>query len=78
MIRRGRMRTIVSSKLSPKAFPPEETTSAVPRTSIIRGCHGGRTSSTTIAARPPWRTSRTFFVWLIRIPPTSMASCSGL
>ena len=40
--------------------------------------HGGRTSSTTMLARPPRRTSRTFLVWLIRMPPTSMASCSEL
>src|SRR6266566_1394261 len=78
MIRVGRMRTMVSSNRSPTALPPDGITAAVPRTSIIRGCHGGRTSSITMLARPVRCTSRSFLVWLIRMPPTSIASCSAL
>ena len=78
MMRTGVMRTIVSSKLSDRALPPDAITSAVPRISIMRGDHGGSTSSTTMLARPVRCTSRTFLVWLIRSPPTSMASWSGL
>jgi O-acetylserine/cysteine efflux transporter len=77
-MRVGRMRTMVSSKLSPKALPPAGSTSAVPRISIIRGCQGGSTSSTTMLALPARSTSRVFLVWLIRRPPTSMASASAL
>ena len=70
----GWMRTMVSSNRSPNALPPDPTTVAVPRISIMRGCHGGSTSSTTMLARPVRCTSRSFLVWLIRMPPTSMAS----
>ena len=78
MMRVGWMRTMVSSKFWPKALPPSGSTSAVPRISIMRGCQGGSTSSTTMAAFPARPTSRTFLVWLIRRPPTSMASASAL
>jgi hypothetical protein len=62
MMRVGWMRTIASSKLSPNALPPEPTISALPRISIMRGWHGGNTSSTTMDARPVRPTSRSFFV----------------
>ena len=51
-MRVGCIRTMVSSNRSPKALPPDGTTDAVPRTSIMRGCHGGSTSSITMLARP--------------------------
>ncbi len=78
MMRVGWMRTMVSWNGSLKALPPDGTTVAVPRTSIMRGCHGGSTSSITMPARPVRWTSRSFLVWLIRKPPTSIASCSAL
>src|SRR5713226_1799025 len=61
-----------------KGLAPDGTTCAFPRTSIMRGCHGGSTSSITMLARPVRCTSRSFLVWLIRRPPTSIASCSAL
>ena len=39
-------------KFSIMAFPPSGSPATVPRTSIIRGCQGGCTSSTTKATRP--------------------------
>src|SRR5690242_12675106 len=78
MMRAGSIRTRASSQFLPTPLPPESSSSAVPRTSIMRGCHGGSTSSMTMLARPVRRTSRAFLVWLIRSPPTSMASWSGL
>ena len=58
--------------------PMDRTAVAVPRTSIMRGCQGGSTSSITMLARPVRCTSRVFFVWLICSPPTSMASQEAL
>ena len=78
MMRVGWMRTMVSSNRSFRALPPSATTAAVPRISIMRGCQGGSTSSITMLARPVRCTSRSFLVWLIRMPPTSIASCSAL
>ena len=72
-MRVGWMRTMVSSNRSPKALPPAGITAAVPRTSIMRGCHGGSTSSITMLARPVRCTSRSFLVWLIRRPPDAYA-----
>jgi hypothetical protein len=53
------------------------TASAWPRTSTPRGCQGGSTSSTTMAARPLRATSRNFLVAAKLWPVTSTTPLSG-